>query len=103
MVSYPFPPFRFTFDDRDESLGDARQPLVDVLHETRLRFTDGEGRRFDGNREGFPVDERVEPRIEVPEALRLRALLPLNRMLAIASGAATDLTPAQTFPPVTGD
>ena len=27
----------------------------------------------------------------------------LNRMLAIASGAATDLTPAQTFPAVTGD
>jgi quinolinate synthase len=45
----------------------------------------------------------LEPRIEVPEALRLRALLPLNRMLAIASGAATDLTPGQTFPPVTGD
>jgi quinolinate synthase len=43
------------------------------------------------------------PRIEVPEDLRLRALLPLNRMLAIASGAATDLTPAQTIPPVTGD
>jgi len=45
----------------------------------------------------------LEPRIEVPEPLRLRALLPLNRMLAIASGAATDLTPAQTYPPVTGD
>jgi quinolinate synthase len=45
----------------------------------------------------------LQPRIEVPEPLRLRALLPLNRMLAIASGAATDLTPAQTFPPVTGD
>lgn len=45
----------------------------------------------------------LEPRIEVPEPLRLRALLPLNRMLAIASGAATDLTPAQTLPPVTGD
>jgi quinolinate synthase len=45
----------------------------------------------------------LEPRIEVPEDLRLRALLPLNRMLAIASGAATDLTPAQTVPPVTGD
>ncbi len=45
----------------------------------------------------------LEPRIEVPEELRLRALLPLNRMLAIASGAATDLTPAQTDPPVTGD
>jgi quinolinate synthase len=45
----------------------------------------------------------LEPRIEVPEDLRLRALLPLNRMLAIASGAATDLTPAQTTPPVTGD
>jgi quinolinate synthase len=45
----------------------------------------------------------LQPRIEVPEALRLRALLPLNRMLAIASGAATDLTPGQTFPPVTGD
>jgi len=45
----------------------------------------------------------LEPRIEVPEDLRIRALLPLNRMLAIASGAATDLTPAQTFPPVTGD
>ncbi len=45
----------------------------------------------------------LEPRIEVPDDLRLRALLPLNRMLAIASGAATDLTPAQTFPPVTGD
>ena len=45
----------------------------------------------------------LEPRIEVSEDLRLRALLPLNRMLAIASGAATDLTPAQTFPPVTGD
>ncbi len=45
----------------------------------------------------------LEPRIEVPEPLRLRALLPLNRMLAIASGAATDLTPGQTFPPVTGD
>ncbi|WP_199555398.1 quinolinate synthase NadA [Sandaracinobacteroides hominis] len=45
----------------------------------------------------------LQPRIEVPEPLRLRALLPLNRMLAIASGAATDLTPAQTFPAVTGD
>ncbi|MFA7439476.1 MAG: quinolinate synthase NadA [Sphingomonadaceae bacterium] len=45
----------------------------------------------------------LEPRIEVPEELRLRALLPLNRMLAIASGAAPDLTPAQTVPPVTGD
>ncbi|MFN3591334.1 MAG: quinolinate synthase NadA [Thermaurantiacus sp.] len=45
----------------------------------------------------------LEPRIEIDEDLRLRALLPLNRMLAIASGAATDLTPAQTNPPVTGD
>jgi quinolinate synthase len=45
----------------------------------------------------------LAPVIEVPEPLRLRALLPLNRMLAIASGAATDLTPAQTMPPVTGD
>jgi len=45
----------------------------------------------------------LTPVIEVPEPLRLRALLPLNRMLAIASGAATDLTPAQTFPAVTGD
>ncbi len=45
----------------------------------------------------------LEPRIEIDEPLRLRALLPLNRMLAIASGAATDLTPAQTHPPVTGD
>ncbi len=45
----------------------------------------------------------LQPVIEVPEPLRLRALLPLNRMLAIASGAATDLTPAQTFPPVMGD
>ncbi len=45
----------------------------------------------------------LQPRIELPEELRLRALLPLNRMLAIASGAATDLTPAQTNPPVTGD
>jgi len=45
----------------------------------------------------------LEPRIEIDEDLRLRALLPLNRMLAIASGAATDLTPAQTDPPVTGD
>ena len=45
----------------------------------------------------------LQPVIEVPEPLRLRALLPLNRMLAIASGAATDLTPAQTFPPVIGD
>jgi quinolinate synthase len=45
----------------------------------------------------------LTPRIEVPEDLRLRALLPLNRMLAIASGAATDLTHAQTVPPVTGD
>ncbi len=45
----------------------------------------------------------LEPRLDVPEELRVRALLPLNRMLAIASGAATDLTPAQTMPPVTGD
>jgi quinolinate synthase len=45
----------------------------------------------------------LEPRIAIDEDLRLRALLPLNRMLAIASGAATDLTPAQTDPPVTGD
>jgi quinolinate synthase len=45
----------------------------------------------------------LQPRIEVSEDLRLRALLPLNRMLAIASGAATDLTPGQTFPPVNGD
>jgi quinolinate synthase len=45
----------------------------------------------------------LTPRIEVPEPLRTRALLPLNRMLAIASGAATDLTPAQTVPPVMGD
>jgi quinolinate synthase len=45
----------------------------------------------------------LEPCIEIDEDLRLRALLPLNRMLAIASGAATDLTPAQTNPPVTGD
>ncbi|PZU51098.1 MAG: quinolinate synthase [Sphingomonas sp.] len=45
----------------------------------------------------------LKPELDVPEALRVRALLPLNRMLAIASGAATDLTPAQTMPPVTGD
>jgi quinolinate synthase len=45
----------------------------------------------------------LKPELTVPEELRLRALLPLNRMLAIASGAATDLTPAQTMPPVTGD
>ena len=45
----------------------------------------------------------LQPRLDVPEPLRTRALLPLNRMLAIASGAATDLTPAQTMPPVTGD
>lgn len=45
----------------------------------------------------------LQPRLEVPEELRLRALLPLNRMLAIASGAATDLTPAQTAPLVIGD
>jgi quinolinate synthase len=36
----------------------------------------------------------LEPRIEVPEPVRVRALLPLDRMLAIASGAPTDLTPA---------
>jgi quinolinate synthase len=36
----------------------------------------------------------LEPRIEVPEAVRVRALLPLDRMLAITSGAPTDLTPA---------
>ncbi|WP_374389482.1 quinolinate synthase NadA [Sandaracinobacter sp.] len=45
----------------------------------------------------------LKPELTVPEDLRVRALLPLNRMLAIASGAATDLTPAQTMPPVTGD
>ena len=45
----------------------------------------------------------LKPELHVPEPLRTRALLPLNRMLAIASGAATDLTPAQTMPPVTGD
>lgn len=45
----------------------------------------------------------LTPQLVVPEPLRTRALLPLNRMLAIASGAATDLTPAQTMPPVTGD
>lgn len=45
----------------------------------------------------------LKPELDVPEELRVRALLPLNRMLAIASGAATDLTPAQTMPPVTGD
>ncbi len=45
----------------------------------------------------------MKPELDVPEELRLRALLPLNRMLAIASGAATDLTPGQTVPPVTGD
>jgi quinolinate synthase len=36
----------------------------------------------------------LAPRIEVPEDVRLRALLPLDRMLAISSGAPTDLTPA---------
>lgn len=44
----------------------------------------------------------LEPRIEVPEDVRQRALLPLNRMLAISSGAATDLTPAQNVESVIG-
>jgi quinolinate synthase len=43
----------------------------------------------------------LTPQIDVPEAMRQRALLPLNRMLAIASGAATDLTPAMA-PGVSG-
>ncbi|WP_448586464.1 quinolinate synthase NadA [Thermaurantiacus sp.] len=45
----------------------------------------------------------LEPRIEIAEELRRRALLPLERMLAIASGVATDLTPAQADPPVSAD
>ncbi|MDW8415710.1 MAG: quinolinate synthase NadA [Thermaurantiacus sp.] len=36
----------------------------------------------------------LEPRIELPEELRRRALVPLERMLAIADGRPTDLTPA---------
>ncbi|QMW23101.1 quinolinate synthase NadA [Sandaracinobacteroides saxicola] len=36
----------------------------------------------------------LTPRIDVPEPLRSRALLPLNRMLDIAAGKPTDLTPA---------
>lgn len=45
----------------------------------------------------------MEPRIDVPEDIRLRALLPLNRMLAISAGAETDLTPALSAPAVAGD
>ncbi|MCS6986262.1 MAG: quinolinate synthase NadA [Sphingomonadaceae bacterium] len=36
----------------------------------------------------------LEPRIELPEELRRRALVPLERMLAIADDRPTDLTPA---------
>jgi quinolinate synthase len=45
----------------------------------------------------------LTPQIEVPEPVRLRALLPLNRMLDIAAGKATDLTAAIPPRPITGD
>ncbi len=40
----------------------------------------------------------MRPVIEIPDDLRQRALIPLNRMLDIADGKATDLTPAIPTP-----